>query len=103
MHDADFHVATFLVNSGQEFSKILILAPESSLDALSELLRGLAPDAHLVRGFFFIEVLHPRVNKGAGLIGLCEKLNVCLRSISKSLDCTVNLISCFLCTETPLG
>lgn len=55
---------------------MLVLASEPSLDALSELLRSLAPEAHLVRGNFFIEVLHPRVNKGAGLVGLCKKLNV---------------------------
>ena len=104
MHDADFSFATFLARaySGQEFSKILILAPESSLDALSELLRGLAPDAHLVRGFFFIEVLHPRVNKGAGLVGLCEKLNVRMCTIGNSLDCTINMVW-ILSSGTPLG
>jgi hydroxymethylpyrimidine pyrophosphatase-like HAD family hydrolase len=70
--------------SGFELSKVLVLAREGDeLDKLQSLLQQHLPhsDAHLVRGNFFFEILHPAVNKGAGLRGLCEKLQIPLSEV----------------------
>ena len=69
---------------GGEYSKILVLAREGDeLDALFALLQArlTAAEAHLVRGNFFVEVLHPAVNKGEGLRGLCAALQVDLGDV----------------------
>lgn len=50
--------------------------------------------AHLIRGNFFIEILHPDVNKGEGLKGLCESLQVFEAQFKSVMACV-----CFSCLE----
>jgi hydroxymethylpyrimidine pyrophosphatase-like HAD family hydrolase len=59
-------------------SKILVLVSESELDAAMAILEAHVPKqtGHLIRGNFFIEILHPAINKGIGLAGLCKVMQV---------------------------
>jgi hydroxymethylpyrimidine pyrophosphatase-like HAD family hydrolase len=63
---------------GTSLSKILVLVSESELDAAMVILEAHIPKqtGHLIRGNFFIEILHPAVNKGIGLAGLCKFMQV---------------------------
>jgi hydroxymethylpyrimidine pyrophosphatase-like HAD family hydrolase len=67
---------------GTEPDKVLVLADEAALSELERTLRAAlpewldehAPRAHLIRGDFFLELLHPEANKALALHELCTHI-----------------------------
>ncbi len=76
-------ICIVLCRSNTPISKILVLIDEANLDSTMALLQArLKSDvAHLIKGNFFIEILHPSVNKGEGLKGLCASMGVPLAQV----------------------
>ena len=61
----------------KQIPKILVFGQTEELDSLEDEIKSFFGDrVHVTRGFFFVEILHPQVNKGNGLKLLCESIKM---------------------------